>query len=280
MLKKLLKYDFKAVLKIWWIAAAAVLLLSPLAGLCGQIFESERNFPGVVYAVAALGIVLFYASLVVFGLLTILAISMRFYKNFFTDEGYLTFTLPVTRGQLLNSKLIVSMVTDFMTGIVCGLGLFIMLVVGVKDFGTEIWKPFFEGLGDLIRIIREANGLGWAITYVVEMILIGLLAVLFNILFLDNCITFGCIVAKKAKVAASIAIYYVANSVFSFVMAIFSLFCVSSMIIWLNNINIGETAMYALVALLLFAAVALMALLCSALYTLLYWMLDRKLNLA
>ena len=38
---------------------------------------------------------------------TSLLTAIRFYKNLFSDEGYLTLTLPVTRGQHLFSKTIV-----------------------------------------------------------------------------------------------------------------------------------------------------------------------------
>ncbi len=275
MLKKLLKYDFKAVLKIWWIAAAAVLVLSPVAGLCLKVTNSMRSFPAVVEVVAVLGLVLGYIALLVFVLLTVIVLAMRFYKNFFTDEGYLTFTLPVRRGQLLNSKLIVSLATHLMTFFVCGLSILLMLLVGEEDFIAqfrEFWIEFWE-------IPRQEGFLGWAILYVVEFAVILLLGIVFSELFLDCCVTFGCIVAKKAKVAASIGIYYAASNVFSFVLTIFLMFGISSLGSWLSAVNIAETAAYALIALLFFGVIAIMALFCSLLYTLQYWMLDRKLNL-
>ena len=44
---------------------------------------------------------------VVAGIFIALFIVMqRYYKNFFSDEGYLTFTLPVKTGHLLGSKVI------------------------------------------------------------------------------------------------------------------------------------------------------------------------------
>lgn len=276
MLKKLLKYDFKAVLKIWWIAAAAMLVLGPVGGLCLYITNSSRSFSGVIYTMAVLGRLLTVIGFVVFVLLTEVLLAIRFYKNFFTDEGYLTFTLPVTRGQLLNSKLIVSMATELMTVFVCGLSLFMMLLVGEEDFLPSLR----EGLDEFIKFTKEEGFLGWVILYLVETAVIMVLASLFNVLFLNCCITFGCIVAKRAKVAASIAIYYVANNVFSIILAIFFAFGTVSLGTWLDGVIMDNTGGYCLVALIYFGGIAIMGLFCSLLYTLQYWMLDRKLNLA
>ena len=85
MLKKLLKYDFKAVLKIWWIAAAAMLALSPIGGLCFQITFSDRRFAAVVNTIAAIGMALTYVAFAAFVLLSALLLAIRFYKNFFNN---------------------------------------------------------------------------------------------------------------------------------------------------------------------------------------------------
>lgn len=55
----------------------------------------------------AVFLIVFYGfSLVVLSLVSSIYLMVRFYKNLFTAEGYLMFTLPVTPVQLLNSKLI------------------------------------------------------------------------------------------------------------------------------------------------------------------------------
>lgn len=276
MLKKLLKYDFKAVLKVWWIAAVAMLALGPVGGLCIYIESSPRHFPRIVYSIAGIGILLTVIGFVVFLLLTIVLLANRFYKNFFTDEGYLTFTLPVTRGQLLSSKLIVTMTTLVASAIVCLISWFFIMLIGVEDF----WPDFKELWVEFWKLLQEEGFLGWAIVYVVEFIVIALEATLFSTLFLSNCITFGSIIAKKAKVVTSIVIYYLANNVFAFAMGIFLMFGTVSLGNWLADVNISETAEYSMVALLIFGIIAILGLLCSLLYTLQYWMVDRKLNLA
>lgn len=281
MLKKLLKYDFKAVLKLWWIAAAASVLLSLGGGMCLRIVSSDRNIHDLIQVVAGLGLALVMFSWVAFALLSTIIIFGRFYKNFFTDEGYLTFTLPVTRGQLLNSKLTVLTVTNLMSVLVIFLNIFILLAIGVEDFFPDIVKPLFEDVLPVLRDdLKEFGAYGWVILYLVEMLIIFLLGNVFSVLFLTCCITFGCIVAKKAKVITSIAIYYVANGIFSFAMQILFMFGIPSLVTWLDTITPEPQTGFGLIALMIFCAVAIMGLFCNMLYTLQYWMLDRKLNLS
>ena len=56
MLAKLLKYDFKSLLKYWWIAAISSIGLSILGGSCITLINTERELPSVVYVTATFGI--------------------------------------------------------------------------------------------------------------------------------------------------------------------------------------------------------------------------------
>lgn len=279
MLRKLLKYDLKNMLRLWWIAAAASLVLSLAGAACIRILDSERPIPDIIDVVAALTLVVMVLALTAFVILSAIITYGRFYKNFFTDEGYLTFTLPVTRGQLLSSKLISMILVNTMTSLVLCLCVFLMLGLGVEDFFVELGRvlpDFFEELGE---VLREHKATGWVILYVVEFLVICLLSSVFCTLFTTCCITFGCIVAKKAKLAASIGVYFGANWLYSGAMQIFYMFGISSLGTWLSAIQPDEQTAFLLVAMLIFCGVAIMGLACSLLYTLQYWMLDRKLNL-
>ena len=144
MLKKLLKYDFKSVFKYWWIAALSSFVLAFAGGGSISILNSERELPLIVQPFTIIGLVLVIISFVVFAILSIILVYTRFYKNFFTDEGYLTFTLPVKRTQLLNSKLLMSVGTIFITSAVCVLNVLVMLCIGFAD---QIFTKIFQKHG-------------------------------------------------------------------------------------------------------------------------------------
>lgn len=109
MLGKLIKYDFKA-LNRYLIVIHGMLLITAAIGrflFVGRMVQNPDSTPSSIgMIIMVIGIlvyvILFMAAL--FG--TLLLIAVHFYKNLYSDEGYLTHTLPVSRGQLLASKAI------------------------------------------------------------------------------------------------------------------------------------------------------------------------------
>lgn len=275
MLKKLLKYDFKSVFKFWWIAALTAFALSFVGGGCISILNLDRELPPIVYPFTTIGLILVIISFVVFSILSVILVFVRFYKNFFTDEGYLTFTLPVTRMQLLNSKLIMSVSTMLLTSIVCIINFLTMLCVGLSD---EIFTPiFWQDVEMFFGTIYKELG-GYLYVYLLEILVMLVLSTTFSTLFLFCCITFASIITKKAKVLVAIGIYYVANGIFSFVGQMFYLFGITSLANWLDQLPAGTEHMVA--ALILLGILCFFGIFCALLYTLQYWMIDRKLNLS
>lgn len=275
MLKKLLKYDFKSVFKYWWIAALSTFVLSLAGGGCITILNAERELPSAVYALAIIALVLVVLSYVVFSFLSLILVFARFYKNFFTDEGYLTFTLPVKRSQLLNSKLIMAVVTMFATVIMCVIDVAAMLCIGFSD--VVFTKDFWYNITEFLRAIVDELGFYFVI-YILEALILIVAVEIFSILFLFCCITFASIITKKAKVITAIGIYYVANGIFSSVAQIFYMFGVASLAGWLSGLPSGSG--YPVLALILFGVICFVGLFGTLLYTLQYWMIDRKLNLS
>ncbi len=279
MLKKLLKYDLKAVFKYWWIAAISSLGLSALGGICITILSNQNDGgispPQILIVSAILMLILAIIGIIAFSLISLILIFIRFYKNFFSDEGYLTFTLPVKRTQQLNSKIILSTVTQICTSLFICLNFTIMLVIGFSKhvFTQEFWEKiviFVEELFDLID--------GYVAIYIIEIILLLVISMVFSNLFIYACITFACMITKKAKVITAIGIYYVANGIFTFLLQIFFLFSMRSLSTLFAKLP--ENSLEPAIAILGLGILLVLALFCAILYTFEYWMLDRKLNLA
>ena len=133
MFAKLLKYDLRAVIKYWWIAAVSSLGLSVIGGVCINIITVDYTSFQALQSIAILGLVISIIGLCVFGVLSEILILVRFYKNFFSDEGYLTFTLPVRKTQLLNSKLLMSVIFTASATLVILFDIFLMLAVGIPE---------------------------------------------------------------------------------------------------------------------------------------------------
>ncbi len=272
MLKKLLKYDLRYMFKIWWIGAVTVLGLGIIGGFClNNLMDTTSDN---VYVKIFSGFFLFpmIIGISAFSLYPTIVSFIRIYKNLFSDEGYLTFTLPVKLTSLINSKLISTIILQSSSVFVIILAIFLIFIGASNNFIED-----FKYAVDSIIGVFDYLGV-YSIFYLVEIISLMLLASLFSVLFLFNCITFGCIIAKKAKVLASVAIYYAVNSVSSFVIQILVYTVSPGITVWISNFPEGNTKL----CLSLFGLVAILflAIICGLLYLLQYYMLERKLNLA
>ena len=104
MLKKLIKYDLKYGAKIVIVIHA----LLWIAAIFGRVFFLDRiDFDAPTEQLVSVLVLFFSAFVLLFSvvsLATALLIAARFYKNLFTDEGYLTWTLPASPVQQLWAK--------------------------------------------------------------------------------------------------------------------------------------------------------------------------------
>lgn len=275
MLKKLLYYDFKSVYKFWWIAALSTFALSFVGGFSLSVFITEKELPVPVYIIAIFALILTAFAMFAFIVLSEILVYIRFYKNFFSDEGYLTFTLPAKRKSLLNSKILLGVTTSISTFVVNTINTLIMIVIA---FHKEIFtKQFFKDLADLFTELFETIDPLFVILYVIEGIAIFILLALSSLLFTYNCITIASIIAKKAKILVAIGIYYGANVIVSFIFEMFYIFGITSLINIFTGLS-GNVTFWA-IALLLAIVLVFVAIVFITLYTLERWMLERKLNL-
>lgn len=274
MLKKLLKYDFKSMFNFWWIASIISLLLSLLGAFCIRVISSDRSFPPLLTFFSVISLIISVIGVTVFIIFSVVMIYTRFYKNFFTDEGYLTFTLPVTRIQLLNSKIISGLLIEILTSLVCILDFALIIGIGFHEY------IFTEELARILnRFFAEVwNTIGlYSIIYTLELIVISILSIVISIIFTFICITVASIIARKAKVLLAVIIYYIINSAVASATQTMS-FLATPFLEWIGNVPDTHAKIIVLVGLLtlIFAEVFI----CCILYSIEYRMIDKKLNLS
>lgn len=152
MLSKLLKYEFKATGRVMLPVLIALLAVSGLLNLCGSVAEHTRSqiislitgMLGFVYVMAILAI----------GVVALVAVIYRFYKNLLTDEGYLMFTLPVNRHQLIWAKLLSALLYTAASAVAVTLSILLVLLP-IAD-----WSGFWGDLGELLSSITESLHFG------------------------------------------------------------------------------------------------------------------------
>ncbi len=274
MLGKLLKYDNRSVFKYWWIAAVSTLFFAALGGLCIQIINVEYTSHDMLQVLAGLCLVLSIVALFVFLVLCQILVYVRYYKHFFTDEGYLSFTLPVKKTSLIDSKILMALIFNVSSILILAFDVFIMLAAGVPEyvFDTVLWGNILAVLSDIFTTLGF-----YSAVYIVLGIAIFVTALATQVMFVFVCITIGACITQKHKVLCAIGIYYLANAIVSFIIQILSFGGVFTAFELIDALPEGQT--FLCVALLLLGVLAIFSVVAAGLYMLLNYLLDKKLNL-
>ena len=217
MFKKLLKHDFKAIYKNALPLSIAALACSVIGGISINILNHSSNIHSVFKAMLGLSSLLSALVIVAAILGFQILIYAHFYKNLFTDEGYLTFTLPVKRFSILLSKTLNALIWTTISGVVAVVLVLICMIFAGETVGVvELFKSFAK-----IFAFRSFLEGFWIMVYILEGILICMAISAMQINLIQFCIAFGSTLAKKHKVLASFGIYYVVNAATSFAFQIF-----------------------------------------------------------
>ncbi|MDD3306890.1 MAG: ABC transporter permease [Acetobacterium sp.] len=115
MLGKLIKHETRATSRIFLPLYGALLILTIFTKLVMAIgapdfFSEAASNNRVAEIILGISFTLYFILIVGICVMTMVMIIQRFYKNLFTDEGYLMFSLPVKTWELVLSKLLVGMI--------------------------------------------------------------------------------------------------------------------------------------------------------------------------
>ena len=120
MLGKLLKYDLKWIYKL----VGVFYILAFISSVIGRGLNSIEN--SVVFSIAAQIVYGFAISMMVSSLINCLMRTwVRFIRNIYKDESYLTHTLPVEKKTIYASKVLAAIICTFTTLVVAIVCLFI-----------------------------------------------------------------------------------------------------------------------------------------------------------
>ena len=183
MLGKLMKYEWKntwkagvlMLLGIFIVTVAGCIVLQMPGGVVSNFVDgNEANAVQTWLVISS-----FTATLILYVIMLLAStwgmlifLGIRFYRSMYTDEGYLSHTLPVTANQLFLSKVLVSGVWYLFIMIGIGISivaLLVSLMMGLIDIGElngvltqyngNIWEFLGEGIYELNRIYKEQMGM-------------------------------------------------------------------------------------------------------------------------
>ena len=189
-------------------------------------------------------------SMVAYGFCVVFIPYSQFYKSKFTDQGYLTFTLPVNTHQILLSS-ILNTIFWALIGIVV---LFICTLL--------LYSPSYVASQDYIDYSNDSS----VFKFDILNFLYGTGTLIYAIILPYLSITLGSLVAKKRKLGTAFLIGYGINTVVSFTESLIILF-------W------GTTYMIAYRHLYLTIYIAMLLLIGVGGYFLMHYLIDKKLNI-
>lgn len=199
---RLMKYELRAAMKLLiplWLGTLVLSFLNSFT-MPGQI---ETDNP-VLKTISTTVMVAYVLAVLAIVIITVIYLIMRFYQGLLKDEGYLTFTLPVSIDAILWSKALSGLILLAISGVVCVLSLM-----------TLLWRTL--NLMEFRIVLRELarNELvGTAIWTVLAAIFAAVCSGLSSIFQAYLAMGIGQM-AKKRKLAASVLAYVVISTVVS-----------------------------------------------------------------
>jgi hypothetical protein len=203
------------------VALVGTIALRVLVNYGDMISESDSVLVLLLFPLGMLVFVSFLA-LMIYAVAVSFVLIFRFYKNKFTDEGYLTFTLPVKTNQIFLSSALNMLIWMVISVVLVAVLLVVMILCGTATDGIinmDIINGFKEMdfiWQELSLIYGEIMGEGFGVLSVITL----LISPIYSVVLSMTCITLGAVVAKKHKILAAIGISYGASMILSIISSV------------------------------------------------------------
>ena len=213
MLGKLLKHEWKAVWKVPTLLIGIVMLAGLIAGLTFAMPIWDSDWVGLPMSGVML-IMTFFFGLSGVNIGIIIYFGVRYYRSMFTDEGYLTHTLPVSARELLLNKVITMSAWNLITmaGVIVSLMIFGgVAFLSLAPLDGAFAREVTRALAELPEIFSSSEMAGFQ-AFCASLILMLLTSAFSGTMILIGAITLGQMV-RKHRILGAIGAYFAINGV-------------------------------------------------------------------
>ena len=205
MFAKLLKHEIKSTGGLLGLLSLGALAVGVIGGF---LMRFTMNMPDntelmdILLLVFEIAIPFAFLSLIAYAVGGTIYLAVQFYKRKFTDQGYLTFTLPVPVWQIYLSSLLNILLWSIIILIVVIIAFGSIFFIGMYD--TEVWHRLLDmnrqlGLG--MEDMMSQMQMDFSPIHSIVKFVSG------NVLMI-TAITLGAVLAKKHKVLGALGSYY------------------------------------------------------------------------
>ena len=213
MLSRLIHHEWKETWRIPVISFIVILFLTLVCFICFRQMEPPAD-ENSINAGAFVIMMLYCLIISCISMVVTIYIAIRFYRNLYTDEGYLMHTLPVSASAHIWSKLIVCFIWEFIDITLVILSVFALFV------NMDILRALPQGLSELFSSFPDAFGVPAGVGIPLYLLLF-LLDSISSILCIYMCIAVGHSF-NNHKILASVGIYVGVSMLQSFISMIFT----------------------------------------------------------
>jgi len=209
MLGKLLKYELRATGRQVLPLCGGMVAFALLRRLLG-LLQITRAWPGLDDALDSLGIGLFVLLLIVCTAAVVIVLIVRYYRNLYTDEGYLMNTLPVSPTQNLLAKTFAAVIWQAVSVLALLLSVFISVI------DTHIWRQLLFGLAQMNISLQHFLILqqGYVPLITIETILMIFVGAFAGMMQFYAAISLGQFI-RRHRVLGAVVFYFGLNFAFS-----------------------------------------------------------------
>lgn len=153
MLKKLIKYEWKSIWRMILLINTFTVFITILGIIAMNllIVDTAPQSDDVLSLIIILIFTLYYLTIIGVFFAINIYIGIRFYKNLYTDEGYLMHTLPLKKSQLILSKLITHTLAAGITQLLllCSIGALLLPLLAAVEKDPNysllsLWETFMR----------------------------------------------------------------------------------------------------------------------------------------
>lgn len=210
MFAKLLKHEFRATRNGMGILCLSAIAMGLIGGIAWRINCSDVN--ATMKGLCAVGMLVCVLGIAICAVGTMVLLLARFYQSHFTDQAYLTFTLPVsTHSQLLAG--ILNMVLNLLLSGLCVVAAYCLIGLIALTERPGFWRVLGEQLPEFLRQLDSPavwKAAGWAALACLTALASGLS----QLLQVMTAMTLGALIARKHKVLMAVVVYYGAQILF------------------------------------------------------------------
>ncbi len=263
MLIKLFKHEWKAT---WKLPTGLIVFLMIVSVVAGATFASPVWKSGMEDLEILLGLVgmLYYFAIIGASLGIVIYMAVHFYKSMYTDEGYLTHTLPVTSHQLLIAKVLPIIIWSALAIIGIGFSLCIFVSMALNYLQPDLT------IMEMIASIREAID-EKVILLLLSIVFLGICGLLSGSMMIAGSITIGQLV-RKHKILGAIGAYIAISTAVQ-------VFATVVMIPFMSDKLYASNSIYDVMTLAYFCIGVGAFVIAVALYFISEFIIRRKLNL-